>query len=354
MKEDIQNIFEYFFLLFTGKSINKITCIQTHFLDYIVLSELHHESVANLIYFTLVQKLMHSCGINDFNLKDYFEPNFEKNITVLSALINFAKFRGEIIHYIQSLDKYLNEISVKSTDIIIFSNLIKKKISKILKISHNRKLDILFFKIYYKAVKLKKFFVTIEINEYVKNIKQRRYRIKEKIKYILRSNIYFKIKKCYKFKRQSFTDKLIEENSSKIFHITFIKSILKIFILKNVQLKSIFFFNTIGKKNKILMRKIFSMKKKNMTNTHLFAIRFGKENKKIEKISSLNAVYGFFFLTGVDLFFNTVLSDLVTRLYKEKMRRFLDVMEIKKRRVYMKIKTYKIYYKKPIKIIKIQ
>jgi hypothetical protein len=354
VKENVQNIYDYFFLLFTGKNINKITCIQTHFLDYIALSELHHESVANLIYFTLVRKLMFSCGINDFNLKDYFEPNFEKNITVLSALINFAKFRGEIIHYIQSLDKYLHEISVKSTDIIKFSSNLKKKISKIIKISHNKKLDILFFKICYRAIKLKKKFFAIEINDYLKNIKQRNYHVKKKIKCILRFNICFKIKKCYKFKRQNFADNLIEENSSKIFYITFIKSILKIFILKNVQLKSIFFINTITKNNKILIGEIFSMKKINTTNTHLSEIKITKQNKKIEKISSLNAVYGFFFLTGVDLFFNTILSDSVTRLFKEKMKKFLDIMEIKKRRVYMKIKTYRIYHKKPIKIIKIQ
>lgn len=59
--------------------------------------ELHEESIPELTFFRTARKLMDTCGIYDFGMKDVISPTPKRVRRQLSALINFAKFREERI-----------------------------------------------------------------------------------------------------------------------------------------------------------------------------------------------------------------------------------------------------------------
>lgn len=57
--------------------------------------ELHEDSVPQINSFRAVQRLMETCGIRDFTIKDFIDPAAKRLRKHLSGIINFAKFREE-------------------------------------------------------------------------------------------------------------------------------------------------------------------------------------------------------------------------------------------------------------------
>jgi len=57
--------------------------------------ELHEDSIPQINSFRAVQRLMETCGIRDFTIKDFIDPSAKRLRKHLSGIINFAKFREE-------------------------------------------------------------------------------------------------------------------------------------------------------------------------------------------------------------------------------------------------------------------
>lgn len=57
--------------------------------------ELHEQSVSTVAFLRACQRLLTTCGINDFTMEDLTKPDKKKLKRNISAVINFAKFREE-------------------------------------------------------------------------------------------------------------------------------------------------------------------------------------------------------------------------------------------------------------------
>lgn len=66
-------------------------------LEFLTHPEIYSESLALMGFFKHLHKLMMEVGIQDFNLRDIIKPEPARVRRILSAVINFAKFRGERI-----------------------------------------------------------------------------------------------------------------------------------------------------------------------------------------------------------------------------------------------------------------
>jgi kinetochore protein Nuf2 len=78
----------------------------------ITYPELHDGgSIPEVVFFYYLKTLMETVGIQDFTLRDLFEPQFPRTKRFLSAIINFAKFREE------RLSRY-NELAGPTSDLI--------------------------------------------------------------------------------------------------------------------------------------------------------------------------------------------------------------------------------------------
>jgi hypothetical protein len=76
----------------------------------ITYPELHDGgSIPEVVFFYYLKTLMETVGIQDFTLRDLFEPQFPRTKRFLSAIINFAKFREE------RLSRY-NELAGPTSD----------------------------------------------------------------------------------------------------------------------------------------------------------------------------------------------------------------------------------------------
>ncbi|KAL6951028.1 hypothetical protein ACO0QE_000320 [Hanseniaspora vineae] len=69
--------------------------------------------ILNKICFNFFQDL----GINDFNIMDLYKPDYNKTRRLLSAVVNFARFREEKIHdcikYVQTTEELMNRLREK-------------------------------------------------------------------------------------------------------------------------------------------------------------------------------------------------------------------------------------------------
>ena len=64
--------------------------------------ELHETSIPTIAFLNTCERLLRTCGITDFSLKDLTAPTKQRLRSQISAIINFAKFREE------QLPKYQN------------------------------------------------------------------------------------------------------------------------------------------------------------------------------------------------------------------------------------------------------
>lgn len=64
-------------------------------IDELEFPELHEESMGTVAFLRALSKLMRASGVMDFSLKDVFKPEASRVQRMLSAIINFAKFREE-------------------------------------------------------------------------------------------------------------------------------------------------------------------------------------------------------------------------------------------------------------------
>ena len=65
--------------------------------ESICYPELHEESITELALFRAVCDMMKVCGVSDFGLRDWFTPTPKRLRKNLSAVLNFAKYREDML-----------------------------------------------------------------------------------------------------------------------------------------------------------------------------------------------------------------------------------------------------------------
>jgi len=72
--------------------------------------DLHDDSIPEIQFFRELVKLMETVGINDFSRRDIDKPVKERTIRILSAIINFAKFRLDKMDQIEEFEEQLENL----------------------------------------------------------------------------------------------------------------------------------------------------------------------------------------------------------------------------------------------------
>lgn len=94
-KDAVRRVFEQLVELCTGttrEEMNQMPFDATQMLEY---ASLHEDSVPHLAFLRASQKMMAACGVHDFTVKDFVNPEAKRFRRQLSGVINFAKFREE-------------------------------------------------------------------------------------------------------------------------------------------------------------------------------------------------------------------------------------------------------------------
>lgn len=94
-KEPIRRMFEHLTEICTGITRDEMNQPAFSGLSVLEYPELHEDSIPQINSFRACQKLMESCGVKDFTIKDFIEPNAKRLRKQLSGIMNFAKFREE-------------------------------------------------------------------------------------------------------------------------------------------------------------------------------------------------------------------------------------------------------------------
>lgn len=104
-KESVKNILLYLSEICLG--ITRDDYSQPAFTGLQVMNYpgLHEESIPQFHILKNIMKLMETCDINDFTIKDLISPNSSRLIRQLSAIINFAKFREERLNMLQEITR---------------------------------------------------------------------------------------------------------------------------------------------------------------------------------------------------------------------------------------------------------
>ncbi|RHY32136.1 hypothetical protein DYB32_002830 [Aphanomyces invadans] len=111
-EEDIKNcepaavrrFFEAFFDVILDISKDDLTQPALSGLSVLPHPNLHEDSIPELAFFRTSKKLLEACGVTDFTWQDIQKPKLKRLRYLLSAIINFSKFKEERkLHF----DKYL-------------------------------------------------------------------------------------------------------------------------------------------------------------------------------------------------------------------------------------------------------
>lgn len=108
----VQRIFESFAEIFMGASKDHLSLQPNfHVVEMLDYPDLHLESISLVAFYRIISKLMLNVGIEDFSLKDLIRPEAPRLRLILSAVINFAKFREEQLTIFEEFSRRSEELS---------------------------------------------------------------------------------------------------------------------------------------------------------------------------------------------------------------------------------------------------
>ncbi|KAJ1908960.1 kinetochore-associated Ndc80 complex subunit nuf2 [Tieghemiomyces parasiticus] len=102
----MQVVYEAFVDIFMGITSDQFEDPKVELANLIEFPEIHADSTVLMTFYHHVRRLMHEVGIKDFSLREILRPEPGQVKRVLSAMINFAKFREERMAV---YDKYVNQ-----------------------------------------------------------------------------------------------------------------------------------------------------------------------------------------------------------------------------------------------------
>lgn len=106
----VQRIFEAFADIFMGIGRDQLSQ-QPAFqvVETLEHPDLHIESISLIAFYRTISRLMLEVGIEDFSLRDLIKPEAPRLRVILSAVINFAKFREEQLAVFEEFSRRADE-----------------------------------------------------------------------------------------------------------------------------------------------------------------------------------------------------------------------------------------------------
>lgn len=129
--ESIRATYEQILELLLGISREELQQPVFQALDVLSYPELHEYSVGQLNFHRNLQKLLEACGYHEFSMKDYLKPEYARTRKILSAIINFAKFREERLVTFLELQGRSEELTAKKNQLEEELSQLKEKVSKL-------------------------------------------------------------------------------------------------------------------------------------------------------------------------------------------------------------------------------
>ena len=115
----VQKIYESFVEIFMGCTKEQYIVNESS-MDMVAVEypEIYLDSVSLVKFFRIIARLMSEVGIEDFGMKDLIKPEPNRLRIILSAIINFAKFREEQLNIYENLTKKTEEILVEKENLL--------------------------------------------------------------------------------------------------------------------------------------------------------------------------------------------------------------------------------------------
>ena len=111
-RDQIRHMLEYLAEHCTGITREEMGQAPFSCLSVLTYPELHNEeSIPQLNSFRAVTKMMETCGIYNFSIKDFMTPNSKRLSRQLAGIINFIKFRDERLSVLSELSSTRDELS---------------------------------------------------------------------------------------------------------------------------------------------------------------------------------------------------------------------------------------------------
>ena len=109
--EVVHRVFEYVVDICMGITKEELDQPAAAGLQALEYGELHDESIPQLSFFRAISKLMETCDVTDFSLKDIHQPDAKRFRRQLSGVINFVKFREDRLVMYTELSKETDGLS---------------------------------------------------------------------------------------------------------------------------------------------------------------------------------------------------------------------------------------------------
>ncbi len=108
----VQRILEAFADIFMGIPKDQFSSVQPSFgvMEMLEYPDLHLDSISLITFYRTILRLMIEVGIDDFSLKDLIRPDGGRLRLILSAVINFAKFREEQLAVFEEFSRKSDQI----------------------------------------------------------------------------------------------------------------------------------------------------------------------------------------------------------------------------------------------------
>lgn len=108
----VQRILESFADIFMGIPKEHFNSVQPSFgvMEMLEYPDLHLDSISLITFYRTILRLMIEVGVEDFSLRDLIRPEGPRLRVILSAVINFAKFREEQLAVFEEFSRKSEEI----------------------------------------------------------------------------------------------------------------------------------------------------------------------------------------------------------------------------------------------------
>ena len=132
-----QRIFEAFVEIFMGVGRDQMGQQPAFSLvETLEHPDLHVESISLIAFYRIISRLMFEVGIEDFSLRDLIKPEAPRLRIILSAVINFAKFREEQLAVFEEFSRRADEAAEKRTKLSKRHDELTHKIGSLLMKQH--------------------------------------------------------------------------------------------------------------------------------------------------------------------------------------------------------------------------
>lgn len=108
----VQRILESFADIFMGIPKDHFNSVQPSFgvMEMLEYPDLHMDSISLITFYRTILRLMLEVGVEDFSLRDLIRPEGPRLRLILSAVINFAKFREEQLAVFEDFSRKSEQI----------------------------------------------------------------------------------------------------------------------------------------------------------------------------------------------------------------------------------------------------